>query len=461
MQDKQMLQAVSRPNTAVEVDRLLDHGSWGKYQTAILSMSGLIIILDGIDIQLFGVVIPALMNDWKLPAAAFAPVVAAGLFGMLLGGLIMGAIGDRFGRRFALICSACIFGIASIALSTATTLAGLAVLRFIGSFGLQGATPNSAALVSECVPRRHRALAVTLVVVCIPLGASLAGLIAIPLLPAVGWRWLFFLGGTLPILLSLGLIRLLPESPQYLARHPNRWPELSIVVERLGHPPVTNPVFVSSVETRNSDPFAKAVLGADVRLDTLALWSSFFFCLLAVYASTNWIPAVLTGSGLSFTVANTAIAVFNLGGVLGALGAALSIGRFGSRRTMLIMTAGATVGALILALMRINQHTAITAMISFLGITGGLINAVQAAMYTLAASMYKTSVRATGIGAASSVGRLGAILSPYAGNWSFALGGNSAFFALLSVSMFCAHISLALIRRHIPSSTDRTFSTAK
>src|SRR5262249_6947883 len=180
------------------------------------------------------------------------------------------------------------------------------------------------------------------------------------------------------------------------------------------------------------------------------LWFAFLACLLAVYAGSNWIPSVLTGAGLTITLANTGLSAFNLGGVIGALGGALTIRRFGSKRTMLIMTGAGVIAAIIMSVMKINQDSAATPVILMLGITGGLINGIQTTMYALAAHIYPSTVRVTGVGTASSVGRIGAILSPYVGNWALDAGGASGFFGVLASAMLVVLVSLALIRRHIP-----------
>jgi AAHS family 4-hydroxybenzoate transporter-like MFS transporter len=187
-----------------------------------------------------------------------------------------------------------------------------------------------------------------------------------------------------------------------------------------------------------------------LRRDTAALWAAYISCLLAVYSGFNWLPALMTGAGLGVAKASTGLAAFNLGGVAGAIGGALVIARLGSRPTMLAMAAGAIAGALVMSMMRIDSAADAGPIIVMLGITGGLINAVQTTMYALAAHVYPTAARATGVGSAAAVGRTGAILSTYAGAWTLERGGTRLFFMLIAGAMAIAMASLALIRRHIP-----------
>jgi AAHS family 4-hydroxybenzoate transporter-like MFS transporter len=277
-----------------------------------------------------------------------------------------------------------------------------------------------------------------------------AGLIAIPVLPALGWRALFAIGGLIPVLLGLVLIRFLPESPRYLIRRPSRWPELSRILERIGYRAAPGATFVELGEGPATRTPPRTLFGPDSSVDTLAIWSAFFFCLLAVYSGFNWVPSMLTGAGLPPTVATTGITAYNLGGVVGAITGALAIRRFGSKRTMLTIAGLAAVTALTMSTMTFAATSPTLPIVAMLTLIGAMINGVQVTMYALAAHIYPTAVRSTGVGMASSVGRLGAILSTYAGAWALEFGGSRSFFMLVAAAMFAVVLSLAVIRRHIP-----------
>lgn len=438
------------PPGAVDIGRVLDEGRWGRYQQWLVSLTALTIIFDGIDNQLLGVSLPSIMRDWSVARSAFAPVVALGFAGMMIGGAAAGMMGDRVGRRVALLASMALFGIATLAVAAAGSVAGLAALRFIAGVGLGGAMPNAAALAAEYVPLRQRPIAVTLTIVCVPLGGTLAGLIAIPALPALGWRALFAIGGVVPLVSALILGRLLPESPRFLARHPARWPELREVLRRMGHAVASDATLTDRAGATVRRSRVSRLFEAEFRTDTLALWGAFFSCLLAVYLGFSWLPTILTGAGLGPAVASSGITVFNLGGVVGAVAGGMLITRFGSRATMLAMTVGAIAGAAVLSRMTIAPQSAVAAVLGMLAITGGLINAVQTTMYALAAHVYPTAMRATGVGTAVSIGRAGAILSGYAGPWALEYRGSASFFALMAAALCVTFLSLALVRRHVP-----------
>jgi AAHS family 4-hydroxybenzoate transporter-like MFS transporter len=437
-------------SSPIDVGRILDEGRWRGRQKLFVFLTALTLLFDGIDNQLLGVALPAIMRDWALPRGAFAPILACGMIGMLVGGAVGGVIGDRIGRRFALIGSVLTFGLLTLALAFADNLWTLGILRFVAGLGLGGALPNATALASEYVPRRRRAFAVTLTIVCVPLGGALVALVAGRMLPAFGWRTLFAVGGLLPVVAAVILLRFLPESPRYLARRPERWPELTGLLQRIGHPTPPGSTFVDLGETALVRTSIGALFSPDFRRDTLALWGAFFSCLLAVYTAFNWIPSLLNDAGLGIAVASNGMAAFNLGGVAGAVLGGMLISRRGSKQTMLGMSAGAMAGALVLAVMPIAASSGALPIIAMLGYTGGLINAVQTTMYALAAHVYPTMVRATGVGTAAAVGRTGAVISTYAGSWALDAGGSHAFFGLMAAAMTSVLLCLALVRRHVP-----------
>lgn len=437
----------------MDLGRLLDGGRPGGYQKWLVLLTALTVVFDGIDNQLLGIAVPAMIREWNVSRSAFAPVLASGMIGMMIGGAIAGIIGDRLGRRIALIGSVVIFGVLTAAVAAAESLWALAVLRLLAGLGLGGAMPNAAALVSEYVPRRHRPFAITLTIVCVPLGGTLAALLSGYLMPVLGWRALFALGGSLSLVVAGILIRFLPESPRFLARHPERWPELTAILRRIGHAVPEGSSFVDRTEQPVATSSIGSLFAPAFRRDTLALWGAMFCCMLAVYTAFNWVPTMLTAAGLGISVASNGLAAYNLGGVAGAICGGLIIARIGSRPTMLTISATAIAGALALAATPIGPATDPRGIVALLGFTGASINAIQTTLYALAAHVYPTTIRATGVGTAVATGRIGGVLSTFAGEWALTAGGSAAFFGLMAAAMSAVFICLALVQRHVPRKT--------
>lgn len=439
--------------TTLDVGAAIDEGRWTGYQKLLIAGTALTIILDGVDSQLLGNAVPTLMAEWALPRSAFATVLAVGPFGMMIGGALGGLMGDRIGRRTALLLSVLTFAVLTLAIAAVNDMFVLGLLRFLSGVGLGGAMPNAAALASEYVPRRQRPFAVTLTIVCIPLGGTLAALLAGRILPVYGWRGLFVIGGVIPTVLALLLFKVLPESPRFLAGRRERWPELSALLRRMGH---DVPGDVSYVEgARGATPLPRAstsaIFAPSLRLDTIGLMGAFFFCLMANYIGFLLIPAMLTGAGFPPIVGTNANAAFNFGGVAGAIFGALVIQRLGSRATMLGMSALAIASALVMAATPMAVD-ATTRLIVLFAVTGGLLNAVQTTMYALAAHVYPTDIRGTGVGAVVGFGRIGNTLAAYVGNFALDRGGPPGYFSSWAVTMAVVFGALALVRRHIPPS---------
>ncbi|WP_186102649.1 MFS transporter [Burkholderia gladioli] len=442
----------------VDIGTTLDAGPFSPMQGLAVLLAALSIVLDGFDGQLIGFAIPALIRDWHLAREAFVLAVAAGLVGMGLGSAAAGPFADRFGRRRAVILSVFVFGAATCAIGAAQDIAGLAALRFVAGLGIGGALPSATTLTAEFTPARHRTLMVTATIVCVPLGGMLAGLFAHAVLPVQGWRGLFVAGGALPLLFGVVLLATLPESPRYLARHRARWPELGRLLARMRRPVAANAIFGDPVERRAAanagadGPGAerrgfRALFADGLAGDTLALWCAFFMSLLAVYSAFSWLPAMLAAQGLSVDVAGSGLTAYNLGGVIGALGCALAIARWGSRWPLVSSALGGAASAA--ALFGVDVASQRGWLLLGLGLHGLFVNAVQATMYALCAHLYATPVRATGTAGALMVGRLGAIFSAFAGAWVIGAGGKAGYLAMLVVSMTIAALALAVLRDHV------------
>jgi AAHS family 4-hydroxybenzoate transporter-like MFS transporter len=86
--------------------------SWTRPAAIVVAMVALALVLDGVDAQALGLAIPPLMREWGLTRADFAPIAAMSLLGMAIGATFGGLVGDRIGRRWALIGSIALFGLA-------------------------------------------------------------------------------------------------------------------------------------------------------------------------------------------------------------------------------------------------------------------------------------------------------------------------------------------------------------
>ena len=399
----------------------MTEGRWTRQQVWLVGGTALAIVADGLDIQLLGNAVPSLMREWNLPRGAFSMALAMGPLGMMIGGALGGWLGDRIGRRSALVVSILTFGALTAVTAGVSGVATLSLLRFLTGLGLGGALPNAAALASEYVTPRQRPVAVTATIVCVPLGGMLAAFLAARIIPRFGWRPLFVVCGLIPVLIGAVLSRLLAESPRFLAARRGQTPGL---VSRL---------------------FAPAL-----RRDTLGLFGAFFFCLLANYLGFLLLVPTLTGAGFTQPAASDLLGWWNIGGVGGALIGGLSIQRLGSRITMLGLSVIAVASAGMLAATPLDPDD-ISRLLPLCIVLGGTLNAVQTTMYALAVNVYPTEIRGTGVGTAQAVGRFGNVLAAYVGNVTLDRGGTPAYFSTFALAMALVFLSLAIVRGHIRS----------
>jgi AAHS family 4-hydroxybenzoate transporter-like MFS transporter len=428
---------------------MIDEGRWSPLAKLFVAITAFTVLLDGYDNQVLGLALPAIIKDWHVSKAAFAPIVAVGLIGMAVGAAVGGVVGDRIGRKMALIGSVLLFGAATGAVAGIDSLVVLTALRLLAGIGIGSVVPNASALAAEFSPRKSRSLAVAATIVCVPLGGMIGGLIASAVLPTYGWRVLFVLGGVAPVLLALLLFTIMPESPRYLARRSARIPELRRLLARLGHTVPEGAAIVDVSEFQNSGKVGVTGLFTSLyRQDTLVLWGAFFFSLFAVYTVFNWAPTMIASLGVGLSTASQAIAAYNFAGVLGAVSCAWVMGRFGSRLPMMSMAALGAASAVVLAV--IATHASSQQLVLWMGLHGLFVNAVQTTLYSLAANIYGTDVRATGFGAALSVGRIGSIIGSFAGA-GLVGGGALLYFLFLAVAMVGAGVCVGMIRRQIPA----------
>jgi len=369
---------------------------------------------------------------------------------MVLGGPVAGYCGDRYGRRTALIGCVGIFGLATIATALVHGFWGLSILRLITGMGTGGALPNVSALTAEFAPRRWRSAAVKLTLVCVPLGGMLGGLLASVVLPRFGWRGLYGIGGVLPILFAIVLWAAIPESPRFLVRQRAQWTRLAHMLVRFGHPIPAEATFEDRAErgpVRSAS--LRALFSPELARETVGLWIAFFFCLGSIYLVFGWLPTMLTARNLDLATASLGLAAYNLGGVFGVLVWTVLVTMLGSRAPLLSGALACALSALALLVVPIQAQGDHTLLIAGLAINGLLANAVQVSMYALAAHVYPTSIRATGVAYSSTVGRAGGLLSSLFGS-TVIQAGPGVYWQTLAVAMVCAFAGLAWMRDHFP-----------
>jgi len=436
---------------ATSISDLIDRGDWSPFQKLTLALLGLAYLTDGIANQSLGLAIPALMADWALGREVFASVAASGLVGLTLGAVLGGVLGDRIGRRSVVIASTAFFGVATMAQAWVSNPTELLALRFVDGLGIGAMIPNGAALISEFTPRRHRAVALAIVMAFIPVGAMVSGLLGSLLIEPYGWEGLFLVLGGTAVAAALLLLAFLEESPVHLARSGASQERLRRLARRCGLAVGEDPITAADPTEAGPPRLPLADLfSAGLASSTIFLWIAFFFCLLANYAMFSWVPAMLASLGFALSLTGLGMTALSLGGILGGAGCGWLIGRFGSRVVVLTLAAGGIAASLALGILIRYGVGGLGMILSFLFLIGIFSSGLLNGLYTFSAFLYPDRARSTGVGAAAAAGRIGAIASSYAGVIALSVGGASGYFIVIAGSLAISMAMVALIKRQIP-----------
>jgi len=436
--------AATADDIEIDVVDFIDRQPVGRFQIGLLLTCAAVLFIDGFDTQAVGYVAPAVAQEWKLARGTLGPVFSSGLFGLMLGALVVGPIADRIGRRQVIIASTAVFGLATLATVFAQDVNALLTIRFLTGIGLGGAMPNTVALVTEFSPRRRRATMVMSMFAGFSIGAATGGLIAAALIPYFGWRSVFVVGGVVPLLLLPFLIARLPESIRFLVFAGGADQTVAALLTRLAptrRPPARAGFRIS--EGRNPGiPVSQLFMNGRTAA-TLAFWLMFFMSLLDLFLLANWLPTVLNDLGASISLAAVIGAMLQIGGFVGVFALGSLIDRFSFVALALVyLGAAAAVSTIGYAGHSVPLVT-LAIFCSGFGIVGG-----QTAANALAATYYPTDIRSTGVGWALGIGRVGSIVGPLVGGMMLSrqVGAETLFLAAAVPALFAAAAAFALSR---------------
>ena len=398
----------------IAIDRLVDEQRIRWFNVSLLIWSLLAMFADGYDINALSQAQPELARLWHVVPKAFGPASSASLVGILFGAPLLGWIGDRYGRKTAIVAGSIAYGLCSLAVTAAHDLNQVIVLRFITGIGLGGVMPNTIALNSELSPKRLRATLITLMFVGITLGSSAPGFTAYAWMPHYGWRVLFWVGGLVPLAVSVGLIFALPESVKFLALRGDRPRELLTLARRM-RPDLTiaddarfvyTPVGAASTDATGLRP----LLAGGLAWITPLLWVCFGTALMSNYFLNSFLPLIFRDSGMTLRQAALASSLYSVGGTVGGLLMAVLLDRFGFVVIALLFAAAVPAIAALGSVPPTFVALAPLATVSGLCVLGA-----QFGNNASAGLLYPTAARSKGVGLALGVGRFGAIVGPLAG----------------------------------------------
>ncbi|MGK8932413.1 3-(3-hydroxy-phenyl)propionate transporter MhpT [Pluralibacter gergoviae] len=344
----------------------------------------MVALMEGLDLQAAGIAAVGMAQAFSLDKMQMGWIFSAGILGLLPGAMAGGVLADRIGRKRVLTASVLLFGLFSVVTALAWNYPTLLLARLMTGVGLGAALPNLIALTAEAAGPRLRGTAVSLMYCGVPIGAALAAALGFFGL-ARAWQTVFWVGGIVPLLLVPALLRWLPESQAFSA-------------------------------SRKAAPL-RALLAPESAAATLLLWLSYFFTLLVVYMLINWLPMLLVDQGFSASEAAGVMFVLQFGAASGTLLLGALMDRLSPLAMSVLIYTGMLASLLALGCASSLSGMLVSGFVAGLFATGG-----QSVLYALAPQFYRTEIRATGVGTAVAVGRLGAMTGPLLAGKMLALG---------------------------------------
>jgi AAHS family 4-hydroxybenzoate transporter-like MFS transporter len=399
----------------VPVSRFLDERGFGPFQIKLLVWSILLVLIDGYDIGAIAFAAPHLIREWHIAPHALGPVFSASLVGILFGSALFGFIGDRYGRKAALIWSNLLFGVFTFCAAYATNLDQMFWLRLIAGIGIGGVIPNVVAINAESAPRKLRATLALIAVGCVPIGGAIPGVISAVFVPQYGWPLLFQVGGIVPIVIGLAGFFGLPESIKFMALRERDRGAMERLIKDIRPDFVVPPNarFELEDEKEQFSGFNPGYLFRQgLALITPLLWLVFALNLMGFFFLLSWTPTLMTAAKLPPATAALAGAALQVGGTVGSLALCtwLQRHRFLAISIMFAL-AVPVVGSIGFAGLTAQPALLLTATF----FAGVLVLGVQSGINVAGAMIYPTSLRSNGSGWQLGLGRIGSIVGPLVG----------------------------------------------
>lgn len=431
----------------INANEIIDHARLKPIHWRVILLSALIIIFDGYDLVIYGVALPKLMKEWQIDTITAGFLGSFALFGMMFGAIIFGSLSDKlesygFSRKKLIALCIILFSGFTVLCGYATNPQSFGIFRFLAGLGLGGVMPNVIALMTEYAPKKLRATLVSLMFSGYAVGGMCSALLGIWLVPQFGWKIMFIMGG-LPLLLLPLIWYLLPESIDYLVRR-QKTEQAFKILKQIDSSITYNTQMQINLHHENqaaSKSPVKDLFAENRGPVTLLFWTSVFMALILVYALGNWLPKLMVEAGYDLSTSLVFLLALNIGGMLGAIFGGYLADRFNLAKVLCSLFAS---GAIALFLLSYSLPTFV--LYICIAVAGAASIGGQILLLAYMSQFYSSNIRATGLGMALGVGRLGAILGPILCGWLLSLSLPLTYnFIALAIPCMIAVISVSMI----------------
>ena len=430
-----------------QIRTLIDESRLTGVQITVVAVCFFLNMLDGMDVLAISFAAPAIAEEWSITRQSLGVVFSAALVGMTVGALVLSPLTDVIGRRKMILISLVMISLGMVATSLANSILTLIVLRFLAGLGIGSMLASMTSMVSEYAPDRWRNVFILVLHASYSIGAIIIGFVAAYLVPIHGWRPLFIVAGCASAVGIPLVWFLLPESLDFLtSKQPSKALErINKVLTRMGHAVLES--LPAQREGERSVGLA-SILGEPFRQRTISLWLAFFMGFATLYFLLSWVVTLALEAGLALENAIWAGVCLNLGAFFGSVSLGILSNRFGLTRIIGIFFLFSAVFVIAYGTARVN--VALVLMLVFV-----LMYFVQGAftgLYAVAARLYPTEIRTTGIGWAIGAGRLGAIFGPIVAGLLLGAGVTIGWtFAVYAIPMILGAVFVTRIRLTEPA----------
>jgi AAHS family 4-hydroxybenzoate transporter-like MFS transporter len=400
-------------STTIDVSALIERQKLNGFLVRLVVVSWIITFFDGFDQNVISFAAPTIAPMYHLTRPMMGNVFAIGLLGTMIGGFLFGWIGDRWGRRPAVIIATLLFAVMTLDFALVGSYGGFLAMRLAVGIGTGGMLPLSWALNIEYAPKRWRSSIVTVVMLGYSAGISLGGPIAVWLIPRFGWQSVFVFGGLLSLLAAIALIAQLPESIRFMVARQKDAKAIAGILRRIVPDRVIphNARFVMSDEDSLRNNFSPRLLfGGALRWITPMLWVAYIFSSMAVFFLATWTPLVFEALDYSRTEAAAAGSITAIAGALGGLALMRFTDTFGA-------IAVAAMPALAVPLLLLGGFADVghAGFMVLIGLIAFALIGGHFGLHSIAGIFYPSAWRGNGAGWATSVAKVGSIAGPFLG----------------------------------------------
>ncbi|MGF6691859.1 MFS transporter [Pseudomonas sp. D(2018)] len=393
----------------LDVHEIIDNARFTPFHWMVMCWCALLLIFDGYDLFIYGVVLPVLMKEWGLTPLEAGALGSYALFGMMFGALFFGPLADKIGRKKGIAICFVLFSGFTVLNGFTSTPTEFGICRFMAGLGIGGLMPNVVALMNEYAPKKLRSTLVAIMFSGYSLGGMLSAGVGIYMLPRFGWEAMFF-AAAVPLLMLPLILWYLPESVGFLLRQ-GRTEQARAILKRIApERELRDDDLLELTETKTQGAPVLELFREGRGLRTLMIWVAFFCCLLMVYALSSWLPKLMANAGYSLGSSLSFLLALNFGGMFGAIAGGFLGDRFNLPK---VVAAFFIVAAVSISLLGFKSPTPVLYLL--IGIAGATTIGTQILLYATAAQFYGLAIRSTGLGWASGIGRNGAIVGPLLG----------------------------------------------